>query len=182
MRKTTYAIVVSGLLIALSIVLTRIFSADLMIFGVPANRLSIGFLPVIICGMVLGPVWGFAAGGLADVLGFLIFPNGTYFPLITLTSALVGLIPGLIIRYAEKAPDWLKALLCVSAVQILCSMLLQTYWLTLLYGKAFELLFGPRAIVALATIPVYHIFVLSVLTGLKKAGLYHPNLNKAKKV
>jgi riboflavin transporter len=172
MRKTTYAIIVSGLLVALSIVLTRVFSANLIIVGVPATRLSIGFLPIIICGMVIGPVWGFFAGGLADALGFLIFPNGTYFPLISLTSALAGLLPGLIACSVKKAPDWLKALLCVSAVQILCSMLLQTYWLTLLYGKAFELLFWPRAIVALGTIPIYFIFVLSVITGLRKAGLY----------
>jgi ECF transporter S component (folate family) len=171
MRKTTYAIVVSGLLTALSIVLTRVFAANFMIFGVPAARLSIGFVPVMLAGMLCGPLWGMAVGGLADALGFLIFPSGVYFPPITLTSALVGLIPALVMRFAGKAPDWLKALLGVTAVQVVCSMFLQTFWLSLLYVRAFDLLFYPRAVVALVTIPIYYLFVYSALTGLKKAGL-----------
>jgi riboflavin transporter len=171
MKKNTYNIVVSGLLIAISIVLTRIFSANLLIADVPASRLSIGFLPIIISGMISGPIWGFAVGGLADLLGFLVFPSGTYFPLITLTSALAGLLPALIMLFLGKLRDWLKALICVSSVQIICSMLLQTYWLTLLYGKAFGILFFPRAIVALVTIPIYYLLVFSVMAGLKRAKL-----------
>jgi ECF transporter S component (folate family) len=171
MRKTTHAIVVSGLLTALSIVLTRLFAANFMIAGIQASRLSIGFVPIMLAGMILGPWWGLAVGGLADALGFLIFPSGAYFPPITLTSALVGLTPALIARYAVRAPDWLKTLFSVTAVQILCSMLLQTYWISLLSGKAFNIFFGPRAVVALGTIPVYYVLILSLYTGLKKANL-----------
>lgn len=171
MRKTTYAVVVSGLLTALSIVLTRVFAANFPVFGVPAARLSIGFVPVMLAGMLCGPLWGMAVGGVADALGFLLFPSGVYFPPITLTSMLAGLLPALVMRYAGKAPEWLKALLGVTAVQVVCSMLLQTYWLSLLYVRAFGLLFYPRALVASATIPIYYLFVYSALAGLRKAGL-----------
>jgi ECF transporter S component (folate family) len=171
MNSRTYNIVISGLLTALSIVLTRLFAANFMIVGVPAARLSIGFVPIILAGMILGPWWGAAVGALADVLGFLMFPSGIYFFPITITSALVGLLPGLIAFYLGKKPDWLKALLNVAIVQIFCSMLLQTYWISLLYGKAFNIFFAPRAIVALALIPVYYIFVYSVFAALKRANM-----------
>jgi riboflavin transporter len=179
MKRTPYNIVVSGLLISMSIVLTRMFAANFMIVGVQASRLSIGFLPIILAGMICGPWWGLAVGALADALGFLIFPSGVYFPLITLTSALVGLLPALIVRITGRMRDWLKALICVAAVQIICSMLLQTLWLAILFGKAFELLFVPRAIVALATIPIYYILVFSIMAGLKKAGLVPMQQSKA---
>lgn len=170
-KRIVYGIVLSGLLIAMSIALTRVFSADLMIAGVPASRLSIGFVPIMLAGILLGPGWGCAVGAVADVLGFLMMPKGVYFFPITLTSALAGVLPALIYRYSGKAAEWLKALLSVSAVQIFCSMLLQTYWLTLLYGKGFGVLFVPRAIVALATVPIYYILIHSLLLGLKRAKL-----------
>jgi riboflavin transporter len=175
-RKIVYGIVLSGLLIALSIVLTRVFSADLLIAGVPASRLSIGFVPIILAGIMLGPGWGAAVGAIADVLGFFLLAKGVYFFPITVTSALAGVLPWLIYHFLSKAAEWLKVLFCVSSVQILCSMLLQTYWLTLLYGKAFGVLLLPRAIVALATIPIYYIFIHSLLLGLKKARLFPKQL------
>jgi riboflavin transporter len=171
MKKTTYSIVVSGLLIALSVVLTRVFTVDLIIAGVPASRLAIGYVPIVLSGIILGPGWGTVVGAAADVLGFFIFPKGTYFPLITLTSALAGLIPGLIVLLTKKRSLLLQVVLCVSATQVICSMLLQTYFLTLLYGKAFAVLIGPRAIVALIAIPVYCLIVYPILIGLKRARL-----------
>jgi ECF transporter S component (folate family) len=179
MKIDTRSIVISGLLIALSVVLTRIFKADMMIAGVQASRLSIGFVPIILAGIICGPVWGFFVGGLADSFGFLLFPSGLYYPLITLTSALAGLIPGLVVRYTGKTPDWAKALLSVSAMQVLCSMFLQTFFLSLLFGKAFQVLFVPRAIIALTMIPVYYVVVYAVLLGLKQAKLIPQRLGGA---
>jgi riboflavin transporter len=171
MKRTTYNIVISGLFVALSIVLTRLFSANLMIANVPASRLSIGLLPIILSSIISGPGWGMAVGALADTLGFLLFPSGVYYPPITLTSILVGLLPWLVYRITGKSSEWLKVLLSVAAVQILCSMFLQTYWISRLYGKVFLVLFYPRAIVSLITIPIYYIFVYSILKGLKRARL-----------
>ena len=173
-KKATYYLVVSGLLIGLSIVLTRVFSINLIIAGVPASRLSVGYLPIMLASILLGPVWGMGVGALADVVGFLLFPSGTYFPPITLTSALVGMLPYVFMRLTGNWPQWLKVLISVALTQILCSIFLQTYWLSLLMGKAYLVLFFPRAVVTLVTIPVYYLLIHSVLGSLKKRSCFQP--------
>jgi ECF transporter S component (folate family) len=168
-QRMTYALVLSGLLIAMSVVLTRVFGANFPIAGVPAGRLSIGFVPIMLAGIILGPWWGGAVGVFADAIGFLLAPNGTFFPPITLTSALVGVLPGLLYRLFWKKPEWLKAALSVASVQILCSMLLQTFWLSILLNSPYQALFFPRALVALVMTPIYILFVYSVMVVLKRA-------------
>lgn len=170
-QRVPYALVFSGLLIAMSIVLSRVFSASVPIAGVPASRLSVGFVPIMLAGILIGPWWGAAVGVLADVIGFFLFPSGPFFPPITLTSALVGVLPGLVFRFMPKAADWLKAALAVAAVQVFCSMLLQTYWLTILLSTPFDVLFALRAPVALVLIPVFFVLIYSLLAGMKKAKL-----------
>ena len=102
MNDKVFKIVASGVLIALSIALTRLMSANLIIAGVPAVRLGVGFVPIMIAGVVLGPYYGMGVGATADLLGFLLFPMGVYFPPITLTSALVGLLPHLLFMLPRK--------------------------------------------------------------------------------
>lgn len=170
-RNLTKNMVLSGLLIALSVVLTRLLSQTINIASVQAIRLSVGSVPIILAGMIAGPAWGLLVGVLADVLGFVMFPSGTFFPLLTVTSAMVGFLPGLIVRLAVKLPEWLKTLLCVFTSQVLCSMLLQTFFLAISFGKAFELLFVPRTIGALIMLPVYYLLVHGAILGLKRARL-----------
>lgn len=169
--KSPYKLIVSGLLVAISIILTRIFSANLVIVGVSAARISIGFVPIILAGILLGPWFGLAAGALADVLGFFIFPSGTYFPPITLTSALVGLLPWLLFKIFYRRPLWLKTLLAVGVTQIACSMFMQTFWLSILLGSPYIGLFIPRALITLITIPVYSVLLYFIIVGLKNAKL-----------
>ncbi len=171
MKNQTKNMVLSALFIALSVVLTRLLSQQILIAGVPASRLSAGFVPIILAGMICGPMWGLLVGVIADVVGFAMFPSGMYFPLLTVTSALVGFLPGLIVRFGVKLPEWLKTLLSVFTAQILCSMLLQTYFLAISFGKAFEVMFLPRAIVALIMLPVYFLLVHGVLIALRRARL-----------
>lgn len=171
MNSKTYKIVSSGLLIALSVILTRVFSADLIIAGIPGARLAAGFVPIMLAGILFGPYYGMGVGAAADVIGYLLFPSGTYFPPITLTSALVGLLPHLVFSWARGWKDWQKTLIAVAVTQIICSVFLQTFWLSLLYGKAYEALLYPRAIVVFVTVPVYFVLIYAILSALKRANL-----------
>ncbi|MGI5918162.1 MAG: folate family ECF transporter S component [Christensenellales bacterium] len=171
MNDKVFKIVASGVLIALSIALTRLMSANLIIAGVPAVRLGVGFVPIMIAGVVLGPYYGMGVGATADLLGFLLFPMGVYFPPITLTSALVGLLPHLVFRMLPHVRDWVRVALAVTLTQIVCSMVLQTAWLSMLYGVPYAEMFYARAVAAAVTTPVYCVIVQAVFAGLKKAGL-----------
>ena len=176
MSTKTSKLITAALLIALSIVLTRVFSANLLIAGVPAARLSVGFLPIILAGIALGPYFGMAVGAASDVLGYFLFPVGVYFPPITLTSALVGLLAYLIYRYTARSREWIRLLSCVAVTQIACSMLLQTLWISILYGKGYLVLFPARAITALITIPIYYFIIHAIVAGLKGAKLLKANV------
>lgn len=179
MNTKTKKIILAALLIALSMVLTRFLSANLPISGNNSIRLSIGFFPIMLAGIILGPFYGMAVGAAADLLGYFVNSSGgAYFPPITLTSALVGLVAYLVYRLALKWPEWLRLLLCVAVTQIICSMLLQTLWLSMLYGDAYFVLFPLRALAALILIPVNFIIVRSVIAALRAAKLIEPSVRQ----
>lgn len=94
---STSILVKAGLLAGLSIVLTRAFSFMVPLAGLPALRIGFGGLPVIIAGILFGPLVGGAVGLVADLIGFMINPmGGAYFPGFTVSAALSGFIPGAI--------------------------------------------------------------------------------------
>lgn len=90
----TRALVGASLLTAISIVLTRVFSIMVPLAGLPALRIEFGPIPLIISGILYGPLWGGLAGIIADLIGVMINPMGAYFPGFTLSSMLWGALPG----------------------------------------------------------------------------------------
>jgi ECF transporter S component (folate family) len=94
---STRAVVTAGLLTGISIVLTRAFSVMVPLAGLPALRIGFGDIPIIISGILLGPMVGALTGTVTDLVGFMINPmGGAFFPGFTLSAALRGAIPGLI--------------------------------------------------------------------------------------
>ena len=67
-----------------------------------SNSLSI-FLPIIIAGMILGPVAGGMIGCASDVISYL-FSVQKYAmnPIVTLGAVVVGVLPGIISKYIIK--------------------------------------------------------------------------------
>ena len=95
----TSIIVKAGFLATVSIVLTRFFSLMLLLGGLPALRVGFGSIPLIMAGMMFGPVVGGITGVVADIVGYMINPmGGTFFPGFTLTAALYGVISGLLFK------------------------------------------------------------------------------------
>ncbi len=68
-----------------------------------SNALAFTYTVCFIAGAFFGPFAGFIVGACGDVIGWLINPAGGAFnPLLTLTSGLLGLIPGLVFFIAKK--------------------------------------------------------------------------------
>jgi|AGTN01.1.fsa_nt_gi Protein of unknown function (DUF1393). len=93
-KKIAYA----GVLTAIAVVL-NIF--DINLFG-NSNKLTFTYTVSFVAGIFFGPVVGLTVGALGDVIGFLIKPSGVWIPTITLASALIGFIPGLIFYIFNK--------------------------------------------------------------------------------
>lgn len=100
--KKLQKIIFSGLLIAIAIVLSTVVS-----ISYPPNstiiRFGIGYLPLIIISVVIGPKIGFYSAIIQDILAYFVYiwvfgvPSGPFFPGFTLNSILYGVIPGLIV-------------------------------------------------------------------------------------
>lgn len=157
MKIETRTITYAGLLIAISIILTRFCSVNYPVFGYNAVRFGFGGIPILLSGFILGPWAGASVGAIADIIGALLFPSGPYFPGFTLSSALVGLLPGLFYKQNNKMPSFVAILLIVTMTDVLTSVLMNTFWITLISGtgKGFLVFLIPRAIARIILIPLY---------------------------
>ena len=71
---------------------------------------------------------------------------------LAITALLTGIVYGLFLY--RKPASTLRVSVCIILQSILLSVLLQTYWLTLLTGKGFLLLLPTRILQNLVTAPV----------------------------
>ena len=78
MRVTTKRMTTIGLLVGISVILTRFLGVMMPLGGIQALRLSFGHLPIMLAGILLGPAAGAITGALADLIGGILFPVGPY--------------------------------------------------------------------------------------------------------
>lgn len=127
-----------ALLTAMQIVIARFLAIPVT----ESIRFSFSFIPVVIAARRFGILGGVLVYGLGDFLGAMIFPTGgAYFPGFTLTSAISGLIYGL---YLAKKGGAVRIVLSVLTSQVLCTLLMNSYWVSTLYGSDFGAVFLSR--------------------------------------
>lgn len=159
-------LVLASIFIALSIVFTRLVPIQL------GNYLRIGFgdLPIFFAGIILGPFWGAAVGALADSLGFFIAPLGDFFiPGVTLSAALWGFIPGVVVGKMFKKTSFPAILTASLACGILIDIISTPFWLSLAYGSLTYFAMLPvQAANAAVMVAVNTSIVLVLLRALEK--------------
>lgn len=168
--SNTRAMVLSGVFIATSVVLTRFFG--FMLFG-GIVRLSLGIVPIAMAGAILGPLYGGLVGAIADILGAVLFPQGAYFPGFTLTAFIQGMIPGLVVfkafADAKTSKKKLSTLIAISMLLtvIIGSLGLNTLWLSILFKKGFLLMLPSRITSSLIVGTINAIVLAGMLNVLK---------------
>lgn len=99
----TYALTVCALLTALSVVLARV----LTLIPAETTRISLEAVPIVLSGLLFGPIPGAVVGFAADLIGCLFSPFG-YNPIFCVPPILYGLLAGAVRRYvtgpASPAP------------------------------------------------------------------------------
>ncbi len=147
MKISSRKITTMGLLIALSIILTRVASLRISIGGVEGVRIGLGKLPIILGGIIFGPLAGGVIGTFSDFLGYFINPMGAYMPHFTLTSALTGIIPATILLLMRKdEPNIFELGIAIAIGQVITSVLLVSYFLNILFGLPWKVLIPPRMV------------------------------------
>lgn len=132
----TYALTVCALLTALSVILARL----LTIIPSEISRFSLEAVPILLAGLLFGPVPGAAVGFAADFIGCLFSPFG-YNPIFCLPPMLYGLWAGLLRGYVWARPTIWRTALAVFPAALCGSVLWQSAALALVYGGEAKLPF-----------------------------------------
>ncbi|MBR3784910.1 MAG: folate family ECF transporter S component [Firmicutes bacterium] len=148
-------LVTAALLIALQIILSRFLSIN-------AWNLKIGFAftAIFVAAYLYGPWFSAVVAVIADVVGASLFPSGAFFPGFTVTAVLSGLVMGLFL-YKKQTPG--RIIAAVAIDQLILGLLLNSYWLSILYGSPYLPLLATRAVQCLVMMPVMY-FTISALS------------------
>ena len=92
-------------------------------------KISLSFIPVVIAARLYGGMGGALVAGFGDIIGCIIHPVGAWFPPITITYALSGLIYGL---FLKKGTEIWRVLASVGITQLIVSLFITTIWIAYL--------------------------------------------------
>lgn len=154
-NNTTEKLVVTALMIALTVVLSKLLSINISIL-----RIGFGFLPIAVLAILYGPLASGIAYAIADIIGSLLFPTGDFFPGFTVSAFITGIIFGAFLY--RKEITIVRAAAASALVCILVNLLLNTYWLTFFVGKAYGVLIASRIVKELVAVPVMSILIKAV--------------------
>ncbi len=155
---TTKMIVTLGLLIALSIILERLLG-----FMPTENiRIAFGNLPIILAGLLFGPIAGGIVGFLADLLGTTLFSPFPWFPPMALTPVILGVVPSLIGMLMKKRTNLVTFIALILPAEILGPILWSNLSLQWLNGVSFFVNLPMRAPIkaAIAVVDISIVFLL----------------------
>ncbi len=143
-----------GVLVAAEIVLSRFLSIN-------AWNIKIGFnfVPIVIAAMLFGPLPAAAVAAMGDFLGAVLFPIGPYFPGFTLTAFCTGLVFGIFL-HEKRTPG--RILAAVAINQLVFSLLLNSLWISILYGSPFLPLLSTRIIQCAVLAPVQFVMIMAI--------------------
>ena len=113
----TRKITLAAMLTAVSIILTRFVSIIIPLGGYPSLSIDLGSVPILLSGIVLGPIFGGIVGFTSDLIGFFTNSRGGVFHAgFTINSILTGVIPGLIYLFLKNKNLKLAKIIIISYV------------------------------------------------------------------
>ena len=141
-KLTTRTLAALALLSAIEVVLARF----IVPMPSPTMRFSIEAVPIILAGLIFGPLAGGAVGLVGDAVGCL-FSGYGYNPVFAVPPVLIGACAGLMRFMLYKKVSYPRILLTFLPAVALGSVLWQSYWLAFFYGShSFLWFLGARAI------------------------------------
>ena len=161
-RISVGLMVIIALLTAVQIVLSRFLSIPLWNI-----KIGFGFLPIMLAGILYGPLAGALVGGLSDFIGAILFPIGPYFPGFTLTAAISGAMFGWVLH---KRQSFGRVCRVVLFNQLVLGLLINSFWISVLYGSSYTGLLLSRLLQYAILVPVEVIitwFALRILSPIK---------------
>lgn len=136
-RGNIRCIAVTGMLCALSMAIEG-FTIE-----IPFAKINFAYIAIASIGMLFGPVVSFLAGGICDILGYFVHPDGGFLPLYTLIGMLQGLLYGMILyRGSSSKLITNKTKKAQFVIRIICARFADVLIINLLINTAANLHYG----------------------------------------
>ena len=161
-------IILTAILLATLIILSRFLSIK-----TPILKISFAFIPSMLCAIWLGAKWTVLLNVLGDIIGATLFPTGAFFIGYTISTAISGLIYGLLLykkednSYTDKQ-FIIRLIISVILVTCISNIGLNTLWISITTGKAFIVLLGTRIVKELIMIPIQILVIIFIEKALRK--------------
>lgn len=133
--QSVKSLTVAAMLTALSVVI-GIFCKSFLNFGNGLFRITFENLPVLLSGLLFGPLVGGMVGAASDLISYLLSPQ-TYPPnlIVTAGAAVIGILSGILFRLPIKSLT-ARTLLAVSVAHAVGSMTVKSIGLFQFYSWA----------------------------------------------
>ena len=164
--KNLNTLVMTALLIAIGIILGELFSIQIT----DTMKIGVSFVATQLTATLFGPVVGGIMGGVTDILKFIMKPTGAFFWGWTFNAILGPVIYGIMLY--KKKLTLARILISKAIVAIVVNMFFGCLWSSMLYGKAFWVLVGTKAIQQVIQVPVQSIIFWMVVKALKKTKVF----------
>ncbi len=143
-----------------------------------SNILEIRFstIPLAVSGNIFGPGIAAVIGIMSDLIGFVIWPTGPYFPGFTVSAMISGAIFGLLLHKKDGSfPGLSRVILAVVINAAVVNLVLNSLWLAMLYGKGgFIAVLSARIIKELIMIPINILLISGIIKPVDALLKKHP--------
>lgn len=150
----TKKLILAAMLLSILLVLSRFLSIKTSFLVI-----SFSFIPIMLCGIYLGPKYSLTVAALGDLIGALIFPFGAYFPGFTITAGLMGFIYGIFLykdpnKEIKDKTFIFKLILSSLIVLIGVKVIIESAFLNIIYGKAYIAVILTRVTTQVIMLPI----------------------------
>lgn len=164
--KKTSALTVCAMLAALALILSQVATIRIG----PYVRIGFSGIPNRMVDYLFGPVTGALFGGALDIVKYLIKPDGAFFFGFTFNAMAGAFIYGCF--YYKRKLTFRRVLTAKLVVSVLINILLNTLWLSMLYGKGFLVILPARALKNLIMWPIDTVIDYTVLRQIDRIGVF----------
>ena len=125
MNKNIRMLTTAAMLTAMSVIV-GIICKSFLNFGGGLFRVTFENLPIILTGILYGPIVGGAVGAATDLISYFLSPQ-IYPPnlIVTLGATMVGVVSGFVAKYVVKKTGYPKIILSGALAHIIGSMIIK---------------------------------------------------------
>ena len=155
MKNNVKALTTAAMLTAMSVII-GIICKNFLNFGGGLFRITFENLPIILTGILYGPIIGGAVGAATDLISY--FLSAQVYPpnlIVTLGATMVGVVAGIFAKYVVKKRGYLQIIISGAAAHIVGSMIIkpiglfQFYQWAVLFRVPLYLVIAPIEIIIL---------------------------------